>query len=143
MTRGRVHAAATYVCIEGPQFGTRAESELMRAWGGDIVGMTNLPEARLAREAELCYATLALPSDYDCWRTRDEVTVTDALAVLRANVESARRILLRALGELDPATDCTCQRSLDAALVTQPEAIGAEARHRLAVVLARRLGVAR
>ncbi len=139
MTRGRVHADATYVCIEGPQFGTRAESALMRAWGGDIVGMTNQPEARLAREAEVCYATLALPSDYDSWRTRDEVTVTDALAVLRANVESARRILIRALGELDPAIDCTCQRSLDTALVTQPEAIDPEARRRLAVVLARRL----
>src|SRR5438132_1228660 len=78
----RVHPTGTYVCIGGPQFGTRAESELMRAWGADIVGMTNLPEARLAREAELCYATLALPTDYDCWRARDEVNVPDVLATL-------------------------------------------------------------
>ena len=136
----RVHAAATYVGIEGPQFGTRAESELMRAWGGDVVGMTNLPEVRLAREAELCYATLALPTDYDCWRARDEVTVTDALTVLRANVAMAQRILRRALAAIDPATTCACQRSLDAALVTPPETIAPDARLRLAVVLARRLG---
>ncbi len=138
----RVHAAATYVCIEGPQFGTRAESEMMRAWGGDVVGMTNLPEARLAREAELCYATLALPSDYDCWRPREEVTVTDALAVLRANVATAQRILSGALAALDPATPCSCQRSLDHALVTPAAAIGPAARERLALLLARRLGAA-
>jgi len=137
----RIHASATYVCIEGPQFGTRAESELMRRWGGDVVGMTNLPEARLAREAELCYATLALPTDYDCWRARDEVTVTDALAVLRANVAMAQRILGRALAAIDPTEGCTCQRSLDAALVTPIEAIGPDARRRLDVVLARRLAV--
>lgn len=139
----RVHDGGTYVCIEGPQFGTRAESELMRAWGADIVGMTNMPEARLAREAELCYATLALPSDYDCWRARDEVTATDALAVLRANVETAKKILARALAALDPSRTCTCQRSLDMALVTPPDAIGERTRERLAVILARRLGVAR
>jgi 5'-methylthioadenosine phosphorylase len=138
----RVHASATYVCIEGPQFGTRAESELMRTWGGDIVGMTNLPEARLAREAELCYATLALPTDYDCWRPRDAVTVTDAMAVLRANVAMAQRMLGRALASIDPAATCTCQRSLDAALVTPIELIAPDARRRLDVVLARRLGAA-
>ena len=136
----RTHAAATYVCIEGPQFGTRAESEMMRAFGGDVVGMTNLPEARLAREAELCYATLALSTDYDCWRARDEVTVTDAMAVLRANVALAQRILGRALAALDPGDPCTCQRSLDAALVTPTAAITPAARRRLEVVLARRLG---
>ena len=135
----RVHASATYVCIEGPQFGTRAESELMRTWGGDVVGMTNLPEARLAREAELCYATLALPTDYDCWRARDEVTATDAMAILRTNGAMAQRILARALAAIDPAAGCTCQRSLDAALVTPVAAIAPEARRRLAVVLARRL----
>ncbi len=135
-----VHATGTYVCIEGPQFGTRAESELMRSFGADVVGMTNLPEARLAREAELCYATLALPTDYDCWRARDAVTVTDALAVLRANVDRARRMLAAALATLDPARACPCQRSLDMALVTAPDAIGAEARARLGVLISRRLG---
>jgi 5'-methylthioadenosine phosphorylase len=136
----RVHASGTYVCIEGPQFGTRAESELMRSWGADVVGMTNLPEARLAREAELCYAPLALPTDYDCWRARDEVTATDAIAVLRANVQMARRILERALAGLDPSRTCACQRSLDVALVTPPDAIGEAPRRRLAAILARRLG---
>lgn len=139
----RVHRTATYVCIEGPQFGTRAESELMRGWDADVVGMTNLPEARLAREAELCYATLALPSDYDCWRPRDAVTAVDALAVLRANVEGARGILARALAALSLASGCACQTSLDLALVTPPEAIAPTARVRLAAILARRLGAAR
>lgn len=138
--RTRVHGTATYVCIEGPQFGTRAESELMRAWGADVVGMTNLPEARLAREAELCYATLALPSDYDCWRARDAVTAVDALAVLRAGVSTARRILARVLETTDPARTCACQTSLDAALVTPPDAIDGPARSRLGAILARRLG---
>jgi 5'-methylthioadenosine phosphorylase len=139
----RVHATATYACIEGPQFGTRAESELMRAWGCDVVGMTNFPEARLAREAELCYATLSLPTDYDCWRARDEVNVPDVLAVLRANVVKARRILERALETLDPARPCACQRALDTALVTPPDGIPAAARERLGAILARRLGGAR
>ena len=137
---GRVHPDGTYVCIEGPQFGTRAESELMRSWGADVVGMTNLPEARLAREAELCYATLALATDYDCWRPRDEVTASDALTVLRANVDKAREILGSALAALDPERSCNCQRSLDAALVTPAQAINEAARRRLGVLLARRLG---
>lgn len=138
----RIHPRGTYVCIEGPQFGTRAESELMRAWGADVVGMTNLPEARLAREAELCYATLVLPTDYDCWRTRtDEVRVADVLGVLRTNVAKAGRILLRAIMALDPSRSCACQTSLDTALVTAPDAITGPARLRLAAILARRLAV--
>ncbi len=136
--RVTTHDRATYVCIEGPQFGTRAESELMRTWGGDIVGMTMCPEVRLAREAELCYATLALSTDYDCWHTSD-VTMTDVFAVMRANVERARAILVRAVAALDPATACACQTSLDASLATAPEAIDVEARTRLAAILARRL----
>lgn len=132
------HDGATYVCIEGPQFGTRAESELMRSWNGDIVGMTMCPEVRLAREAELCYATLALSTDYDCWHTSD-VTMTDVFAVMRANVERARAILIRAVAALDPGTTCACQRSLDGALATVPEAIDVAARTRLAAILARRL----
>jgi len=136
----RVHPRGTYVCIEGPQFGTRAESEVMRGWCADVVGMTNLPEARLAREAELCYATLVLPTDYDCWRTRtDEVRVADVLGVLRENVGTARRIVARTIASLDPARSCACQTALDTALVTAPEAIDAAARARLAAILARRL----
>lgn len=136
----RVHPQGTYVCIDGPQFGTRAESELVRSWGADVVGMTNLPEARLAREAELCYATLVLPTDYDCWRTREEeVRVADVLGVLRSNVDLARRIVMRAIASLDPGRSCACQTCLDTALVTPIEGIDAAARTRLAAILRRRL----
>ena len=135
-----VHAHGTYVCIEGPQFSTRAEATLLRSWGADVVGMTNLPEARLAREAELCYATLTLPTDYDCWRTpSEEVRVTDVLGQLRRNVDMARQILAGALAVIDPARVCTCQRVLDSALVTPPETIQAAARVRLHALLARQL----
>lgn len=136
----RVHRKAVYLCIEGPQFSTRAESALWRSWGTDVVGMTNLPEARLAREAELCYATLALPTDYDCWRTRtEEVRVADVIAVLKANVEKARRILARALEVVDPAEGCSCHRVLDTALLTPTERLSASARLRVHALLARRL----
>ena len=132
------HDPVTYVTIEGPQFGTRAESELMRTWGGDIVGMTMTPEVRLAREAELCYATLALSTDYDCWHTSN-VTMTEVFAVMRANVERARAILSRTLLALDPALTCGCQTNLDTALATAPDAVDAASRTRLAAILARRL----
>lgn len=135
----RVHPQGTYICIEGPQFSTRAESALSRSFGADVVGMTNLPEARLAREAELCYATLALPTDYDSWRPEDEVRVTDVLSVLMANVARAKAILASAFASL-AADDCSCQHTLDAALLTRPDAIDAAARLRLHAVIARRLG---
>ncbi|MDQ3339538.1 MAG: S-methyl-5'-thioadenosine phosphorylase [Myxococcota bacterium] len=142
----RAHGAnvhdGTYVCIEGPQFSTRAESELYRSWGADVVGMTNLPEARIAREAELCYVTLTLPTDYDSWRPHAGVEAVDALAVLRANIESARAIVVAAIAELPPAR-CTCRTVLDRALVTPIQHISGAARERLAPILARRLGVAR
>lgn len=114
----------------------------MRSWGADVVGMTNMPEARLAREAELCYATLTLPTDYDCWRARDEVKVADVLSVLRANVDKARRILAIAIAAVPSRASCGCQTSLDTALVTPPELIEPAARARLAAILARRLGAA-
>jgi len=137
---GIVHRRGTYLCIEGPQFSTRAESALWRAWGADVVGMTGLPEARLAREAELCYATLALPTDYDCWREHTEaVNVDEVMASLRANTGRARSILARAVASLDPGAPCACRTALDAALLTPPEAIDAKARVRLHAVLARRL----
>ena len=90
----KIHEGGTYVCIEGPQFSTRAESNLYRSWDVDVIGMTNLTEAKLAREAELCYVTMALVTDYDCWHESAEaVTVEAILAVLRANAEMAQRIL--------------------------------------------------
>lgn len=138
--QARVHAGGTYLCIEGPQFSTRAESRLWRSWGADVVGMTNLPEARLAREAEICYASLTLPTDYDCWRDpTDEVRVSDVLSVLRANVERARQIVARAVESLDVAEGCTCRAVLDTALFTPPAAMSPRTQLRLHPILARRL----
>jgi 5'-methylthioadenosine phosphorylase len=95
---GVVHDGGTYVCMEGPAFSSRAESNLYRSWGASVIGMTNLPEAKLAREAELSYATLALSTDYDCWRTgHEEVSVDQVIAVLHANVQLAQRILRAAV----------------------------------------------
>ena len=136
------HDGGAYVVIEGPAFGTRAESELYRSWGASLVGMTALPEAKLAREAELCYAMLAAVTDYDAWRPGEEAV--DAAAVfetLRENVERCRqavRLLAVSLDRDEPP--CACGRALDTALVTPPAAIPAGARERLAPLLRRRLG---
>jgi 5'-methylthioadenosine phosphorylase len=120
-----VHRGGTYVCIEGPQFSTRAESELYRAWGMDLVGMTNLQEAKLAREAELCYATLAMVTDYDCWHPdHDSVTADQIIANLVRNASTAKAVLRAALGAL-PARPrrCECASALKQALVTPPELV--------------------
>jgi len=116
------HVGGCYVCIEGPQFSTRAESELYRAWGMDIIGMTNLQEARLAREAELCYATLALVTDYDCWHPEhDSVTAEQIIANLGKNASTARAVLGAALRRLDQGErSCECASALRFALVTSP-----------------------
>lgn len=136
-----VHDGGTYVVIEGPAFGTRAESELYRGWGASIVGMTALPEAKLAREAELCYAVLAAVTDYDAWHEHHEaVDAATVFTVLQKNVaasQAAVRYLVRAL-PLPGA--CGCRTTLDAALVTQPAAIPAAAIERLRPILRRRLG---
>jgi 5'-methylthioadenosine phosphorylase len=137
--RAMVHADGTYVCIDGPRFSTRAESRALRAMGADVVGMTNLPEAALAREAELCWATLAMPTDSDSWRDADEVRATDVVAILRANIDRARGIVATAIHAFDPEAACDCHRSLDHALFTPPDAIDAPARARLAPILERRL----
>lgn len=102
----KVHQGGTYVCIEGPSFSTRAESELFRAAGARIIGMTNLPEARLAREAELAYATLALSTDYDCWHAEhDEVSVASVLEVMKSNIEQARRVIVAFSHKLEAHLD--------------------------------------
>lgn len=138
-----VHESGTYVTIEGPAFGTRAESDLYRSWGMDIVGMTALPEARLAREAEICYATLAAVTDYDSWHSVHEaVEATAVFAVLRANVAAGQETVRRLAPLIDTLGQCDCGHVLDAALVTAPEAIPAKSRERLGPILARRLGVA-
>lgn len=137
---GTIHDGGSYVVIEGPAFGTRAESEIYRGWGASIVGMTALPEARLAREAELCYAVLAAVTDYDSWHTgHAAVDAKTVFAVLQANVERSRDVVRRLTQQL-PTGDCGCGTALDAALVTPPSAISAEARTRLRPILERRLG---
>ena len=124
--QGVAHAmGGTYVCIEGPQFSTLAESRLYRAWGIDVIGMTNLPEARLAREAELCYASLAMVTDFDCWHPdHDAVTVAAVIKVLLANADTARRViggLAPALAHDGHAGACSCRHALDHALITAPD----------------------
>lgn len=118
------HQGGTYLCIEGPQFSSRGESLLYRQWGVDVIGMTNMPEAKLAREAELCYATLALVTDYDCWHSSEEsVTVEMILATLHKNVEQAKRILRAAVPVVAGSRACACATALQYAIVTAPEKI--------------------
>lgn len=135
----RVHKGGTYLCMEGPAFSTRAESGIYRKWGVDVIGMTNMPEAKLAREAGLCYATLALATDYDCWREgHEDVSVDAILAVLRKNVENSKRIILEVAKRLAERPECGCSDSLKYAILTDPEKITASARKRLALILGNR-----
>lgn len=128
----RTHRGGTYVCIEGPQFSTLAESRLFRSWGVDVIGMTNLPEARLAREAELPYATLALATDYDCWHEEHgAVTVEAVVAVIRKNVATARDIIRRASQRLPDPAQSPASRALEHAIMTAPEHITGEGREKL------------
>ncbi len=123
----RAHSGGTYVCMEGPAFSTRAESRTYRRTidNATVIGMTNLQEAKLSREAEICYATLALVTDYDCWHEEEEDVTTDAvIAVLQRNAEAARRILRTAVEMLDLERKCRCETALGQALLTPLEAIG-------------------
>jgi 5'-methylthioadenosine phosphorylase len=127
-----VHRGGTYVNMEGPQFSTRAESEVYRSWGMDIIGMTNLTEARLAREAEICYASLSMITDYDCWHESD-VTGQEVMQVISQNVKMAQdvvRQILRTIPEERPA-DCLCARALAESLITERVFIPAETRKKL------------
>jgi 5'-methylthioadenosine phosphorylase len=132
-----VHPLGTYLCIEGPQFSTRAESELYRSWGVDVIGMTALPEAKLAREAELCYATLALATDYDVWHPGHEaVTVAQVVETMRKNITVAREVMRNAILGYDRIRDrtCKCAHALDSAVMTEPARIPKAARERLALL---------
>jgi len=137
-----VHRGGTYLCIEGPQFSTRAESLIFRSWGVDVIGMTNVQEARLAREAEICYATLAMVTDYDCWHeTEEAVSVEAVLAVLGANARLAQRTVRRAvalLAERRPA--CECAEALRYALLTDPAAVPEATLARLRPLVGKYLG---
>lgn len=135
----QVRQGGAYVCIEGPQFSTRAESELFRSWGAAVIGMTAMPEARLAREAELCYAMLAMVTDFDVWHAGEsDVSVADVVANMQANSASAAHILREiALSGL-PERRCDCATALDHAVMTSPEAITPEARQRVQLFLGTR-----
>ena len=123
---GEMKRGGTYIVMEGPQFSTLAESELYRSWHCDVIGMTNMPEAKLAREAEICYATVAMVTDYDCWHPgHDDVTVDMIIGVLTANADQARALVkhvVPALAEHSRPCHAGCQRALDHALITAPEA---------------------
>jgi 5'-methylthioadenosine phosphorylase len=131
------------VCIEGPQFSTRAESELYRAWGIDVVGMTNLQEAKLAREAEICYTTLAMVTDYDCWHPdHDSVTVDQVMANLSRNTATAKAVLRAALRRLpERRGDCECAHALKHALVTAPELVPDQVKRELAPIVGKYMKV--
>jgi 5'-methylthioadenosine phosphorylase len=134
------HKGGTYVCMEGPQFSTLAESKLYRSWGMDIIGMTNLQEAKLAREAEICYTTIALVTDYDCWHpSHDEVTVDMIVANLVQNARTAQQVIAAAVDALPFERTCECASALKHALITRPEAIPAAARARLAPIVGKYL----
>ena len=119
-----VHKGGTYICIEGPQFSTKAESELYRSWNVDVIGMTNMPEAKLARESEICYATLALSTDYDCWHEEhDDVTVEDIIETLQKNVEMAKKIIKNVVGIIPEQKKCDCSTALSNAIITSTDEI--------------------
>lgn len=140
----QVARGGTYLVMEGPQFSSRAESELYRSWNCDVIGMTNMPEAKLAREAELCYATVAMVTDFDCWHPdHDAVTVEAIIKVLLANAEMARGLVKRVAPRLHAdgtAVGCSCRSALQHALITAPEARDPELMNRLAAVAGRVLG---
>ena len=126
----------TYVCMEGPQFSTRAESNLYRSWGADVIGMTNLQEAKLAREAEICYATVAMVTDYDCWRAgHDDVTVEQIIKVLHTNAGNAATVVKQAVARVPRERKCSCGSALATAILTDRSTIPPAARKRLALLL--------
>jgi 5'-methylthioadenosine phosphorylase len=138
-----VHVGGTYVCMEGPQFSTLAESKLYRSWGADIIGMTNLQEAKLAREAEICYSTIALVTDYDCWHPdHDHVTVDMVIANLVQNAKTAQQIIAGAVESLPYERTCECASALRYALITRPDAIPESVKQELAPLVGKYLATA-
>jgi 5'-methylthioadenosine phosphorylase len=126
----------TYVCMEGPQFSTKAESNVYRSWGMDVIGMTNLQEAKLAREAEICYVTVAMVTDYDCWHPHhDSVTVDQIVAVLLKNAENATRVVREAVSAMPKERACKCGSALAHAILTDRSKIPAAARQKLKLIL--------
>jgi len=135
-----VHEGGTYICIEGPTFSTRAESEIYRKWGVDVIGMTNLPEARLAREAEICYATLALSTDYDCWYEHSEdVNALMVIEIMKKNVENAKRVLKRVITEVNAFEECSCNNALSNSIVTAEKNITPKVYNRLKPIISKHI----
>ena len=131
-----VHRRGTYVCMEGPQFSTRAESQLYRQWGADVIGMTNLQEAKLAREAEICFTTLALATDYDCWHeTEADVVIGDILRILNENVATAQRVIAAALPQLHSPRPCACAKALEHAIITDRQRIPDDVKRDLGIII--------
>ena len=142
-TEATVHNGGTYVVMEGPAFSTRAESNLYRTWGADIIGMTALPEAKLAREAEICFAVLACSTDYDCWHdAHEDVTADMIVANLFRNVEVSRRAVRLALQRLPAARECACKDALSTALVTSLHLVPDDTKRRLGPIIGRYAGQA-
>ena len=140
----RMHDGGTYVNMEGPQFSTRAESRIYRQWGVDVIGMTNLQEAKLAREAEICYATIAMATDYDCWHEgHDDVTVEGILAVMHKNIGNAKKLILQAAPKLAPQGDCPDGSALKHAIMTDKARIPDDARLRLGLLIGKYVEPAR
>lgn len=136
----KVHVGGTYLCMEGPAFSTRAESNLYRTWGVDVIGMTNLTEAKLAREAELCYATLAMATDYDCWHSgHDDVTVEAIIAVMKSNVARARQVIQDVVPRIAALGPCGQKDALAAAIMTDLQGIDEGTRNRYELLLGRYL----
>ena len=133
-------SGGTYVCMEGPQFSTRAESNLYRSWGADVIGMTNLQEAKLAREAEICYATMAMVTDYDCWREgHDDVSVEQIVAVLNQNAANAARVVKAAVAAMPRERSCACASALKYAILTNQSAIPADTKEKLDLLIGKYL----
>ena len=132
----KVHKGGVYICIEGPQFSTRGESHIYKGWGVDIIGMTNVTEAKLAREAEICYSTIALVTDYDCWHHEEEAVTTDAIiAILGKNVETSKKIIKEAVSSISVESECLCHNALRDAIITSRDSIPAEAKERLRLII--------
>lgn len=134
------HNGGTYLCMEGPAFSTRAESNVYRQWGMDIIGMTNLQEAKLAREAEICYATMAMVTDYDCWHeTEEDVTVEAIIANLNQNAALAKKVIQTVVPRIVSERNCVCANALKYALITNPAVIPAATRQKLDLLVGKYL----
>jgi len=139
-TGANVYPKGTYIAMEGPAFSTRAESQLYRSWGADIIGMTALPEAKLAREAEICYASMACVSDYDSWwEPGKPVTVDIILNILHKNVDTAKKIIKLAVTRIHEKRQCICATALKTAIVTSPELIPDEQKKKLNLLIGKYL----